>query len=69
MEKRLSMPPSKPHATSQPLRLSHTHRSRPSTHSPHNQHSQHSALICAYVQVVRVGLMYMCTGMIVCLLK
>ena len=35
MEKRLSMHPHKPHATSQTSRLSNTHR--PSTHSPHNQ--------------------------------
>ena len=37
VEKRLNMPPHKPHATSQPPRLSHTNR--PRTHSPHNQHS------------------------------
>ena len=37
VEKRLNMHPHKPHATSQPSRLSHTYR--PRTHSPHNQHS------------------------------
>ena len=42
VEKRLSMHPHKPHATSQPSRFSHTHR--PSTHLPHNQHSQVLAL-------------------------
>ena len=34
MEKRLNMHPQKPHATSQPSRLSHTYR--PRTHSPPN---------------------------------
>ena len=37
VEKRPNMHPHKPHATSQPPRLSHTYR--PSTHSPHSQHS------------------------------
>ena len=37
VEERLIMHPHKPHATSQPSRLSHTYR--PSTHSPHNRHS------------------------------
>ena len=34
VEKRLNMHPHKPHATSQPSRLSHTYR--PRAHSPHN---------------------------------
>ena len=37
MEKRISMLPHKPHATSQPSRFSHTPRL--STDSAHNQHS------------------------------
>ena len=36
VEKRLNMHPRKPHATSQPSRLSHTFR--PGTHSPHNRY-------------------------------